>query len=248
MLTQQRKRHLLDRLKRDGRIVAKDLSAELSLSEDTIRRDLRELAAAGLLIRVHGGALPASPAVADVSARRVMAVAEKQRLAKVGAALLGRGQTAFVDGGTTNLELVRQLPLELVAAIVTHSPQIASALEAHRNIEVIVIGGSLLRHSMVAVGAAALAAIARLRVDVFFLGVTGLHPEEGATTGNYEDAAIKQAIAERAGEVVTLVTAEKIGAVSPYRIGPVEALTTLVVSGGADVGTFRERGLAILTA
>ena len=132
MLTEQRKHLLLQRLKGDGRIVAKQLSAELGLSEDTIRRDLRELAAAGLLQRVHGGALPASPTIANLDARRSMAVEEKQRLGRAGAALVEPGQIVFIDGGTTNLELVRHLPLDLKATIITHSPIIAAALEPHR--------------------------------------------------------------------------------------------------------------------
>ena len=105
MLTEQRKHLLLDRLRARAAVVAKDLSAELGLSEDTIRRDLRELAAAGLLTRVHGGALPASPTVAGLGARDPWPVEEKQRLAGR-ARPGGAGQTVFIDGGTTNLALV----------------------------------------------------------------------------------------------------------------------------------------------
>src|SRR5215218_9971195 len=105
MLTAHRKQLLLERLRRDGRIVAKDLSAELDLSEDTIRRDLRELAGDGLLQRVHGGALPASPTIANLDARRGMATDEKRRLGERAAALIAPSQRIFIDGGTTNLEL-----------------------------------------------------------------------------------------------------------------------------------------------
>ena len=248
MLTEQRKRILLERLKRQGRIVAKDMSAELDLSEDTIRRDLRELAAAGLLLRVHGGALPASPTVANLDARRSMAVAEKQRLGQAGARLVEPGQTVFIDGGTTNLELVRHLPLDLQATIITHSPIIAAALEPHRNVEVILIGGSLLRHSMVSIGAVALEAISRLHADLCFIGLTGLHPQEGATTGNYEEAAIKRAIIGRSADVVSLVTAEKLGAVSPHAICQLSSLTSAIVPRGADVSSFEASGLRLIEA
>src|SRR6188472_1155323 len=107
MLTSQRKAHILAVLKRDGQVVAKTLSLELELSEDTIRRDLRELASEGLLQRVHGGALPASPTVANLAARRDMATSEKRRLGVKAAALVSAHQRIFIDGGTTNLELVR---------------------------------------------------------------------------------------------------------------------------------------------
>ena len=248
MLTEQRKRILLERLKRQGRIVAKDMSAELNLSEDTIRRDLRELAAAGLLLRVHGGALPASPTVANLDARRTMAAAEKQRLGHAGARLVEPGQIVFIDGGTTNLELVRQLPLDLQVIAITHSPSIAAALEPHRNVDVILIGGSLLRHSMVSIGAVALDAISQLRADLCFLGLTGLHSVEGATTGNYEEAAIKRAIIGRSADVVTLVTAEKLGAVSPHVICQVAAITSVIVPHGAKVSRFGLEGLRLIHA
>lgn len=235
MLTRERKALLLQQLKRDGRIVAKQASRLLRLSEDTIRRDLRELAAEGLLTRVHGGALPSSPTVANLASRRSMAVAEKVTLGRTAARLVKPGQSIFIDGGTTNLELVRALPIDLRAEVFTHSPTIAAALEFHPLIQVVVIGGRLFRHSMVATGAATLQAISALRVDLFFLGVTGVHGKEGLTTGDYEEAIIKRAIVARAAEVMALVTREKIGAVSAHRIGAAGALDTLVVAKDAKL-------------
>jgi DeoR/GlpR family transcriptional regulator of sugar metabolism len=245
MLTEQRRRLLLDRLGREGRLVATELSRDLDLSEDTIRRDLRELAEAGLLQRVHGGALPASPTIANLAARRTMAVAEKCRLGQAGAGLLRSGQTLFIDGGTTNLELVRALPVDFAATVITHSPAIAAAFEAHTAVRVIVIGGSLLRHSMVAVGAVALDSILRIRADLCVVGLTGLHAEEGATTGDYEEAAVKRAMIERAAETMTLLTAEKIGAVSPCLVCRTGAITTLLVPAEADCTGLAEAGLRI---
>jgi DeoR/GlpR family transcriptional regulator of sugar metabolism len=157
-------------------------------------------------------------------------------------------QTFFIDGGTTNLELVRHLPLDLSATIITHSPTIATALEPFPSLRVILIGGSLMRHSMVATGAAALDAISRIRADLFFLGVTGLHTQEGLTTGDYEEAQIKSAIAARSAEVVSLVTTEKIGATSAYRIALITALSTLIVDREAKLPRLGNGGPAIIRA
>src|ERR1700749_640732 len=154
VLTSHRKQHILDVLRRTGQIVAKDLSQDLDLSEDTIRRDLRELAAEGLLQRVHGGALPASPAVGDFAARLNLATQEKQMIGRAAAAMVQPGQVVILDGGTTALQIARHFAPELSATVVTHSPTIAVELVAHRNIEVILIGGKLFKHSVVAVGAA----------------------------------------------------------------------------------------------
>src|SRR5215213_4480517 len=107
MLAAQRRDWLLDRLRRDGRLVAKDLAAELEVSEDSVRRDLRELAGAGLVQRVYGGALPVSPAVADYATRRDVEPASKQRVAATAAGLVTPGSTAILDGGTTALAVTR---------------------------------------------------------------------------------------------------------------------------------------------
>ena len=228
MLTQQRKQLILERLKQQGQIVAKGLSLELGLSEDTIRRDLRELAAEGLLQRVHGGALPASPAVADFAGRQNLASAGKIAIGKAAAAMVQSGQVVMLDGGTTAVQVARHLPLTLEATIVTHSPSIAVELVGHAKLEVILIGGRLFKHSVVAMGAVALEAIERIRADVFFMGVTGVHPKVGLTTGDFEEAAIKQALSRNAAETIVLASAEKIGTASPFVVIPLAEVSGII--------------------
>jgi DeoR/GlpR family transcriptional regulator of sugar metabolism len=237
MLTEQRKRHLLSLLGQEGRIVAKSVAADLALSEDTIRRDLRELAAEGLLQRVHGGALPASPATGTLATRRSIAPDEKAAIGRYAASLILPGQTVFVDGGTTALQLVGHLDPGLGATIVTHSPLVAGALADHA-VDVLLIGGTLFKHSMVSVGVAALQAIRDVRPDMFFMGVTGVHPTAGLTTGDAEEAAMKRAIADASAELVVMASSEKIGAASPFVIAPVERMDILIVPAGfeAEIG------------
>lgn len=228
MLTSQRRALISARLARDGQLVAKALADELSLSEDTIRRDLRDMAAEGLLQRVHGGALPLQPALPDFSARQTIGSDAKHNLGRKAAGLIKAGQLIFLDGGTTNAEIARALPRNLDVTIATHSPTIAAELVRHQA-EVILIGGRLYKHSMVATGSAALAAIAAMRPDIFFMGATALHPAHGASTGDFEEAAIKRAIAAQSAETYVAATNEKFGATSPHRILPVERLAGLIV-------------------
>src|ERR1700761_5088200 len=110
MLTSQRQSLILDLLRREGQVIAKHVAEEFNLSEDTIRRDLREMAARGLLKRVHGGALPLSPDLPDFTARGSVASDEKQALGAHAAGMIRPGQTIFLDGGTTTAEIVRHLP------------------------------------------------------------------------------------------------------------------------------------------
>jgi DeoR/GlpR family transcriptional regulator of sugar metabolism len=228
MLTTQRKGLLMDRLGREGRLVASDLARDLGVSEDTIRRDLNDLAADGHLVRVHGGALPASPTHAPLARRLAMQPQEKVRLARAGAGMIRRGQVVIIDGGTTHLALVAALPPDLRCTIVTHSPGIAAALETCAGIEVILFGGRLFRHSMVAMGAATVQSYASIRADLCFLGVTGVHPETGLTTGDAEEAALKQGLLRAAAETIVLATPDKIGAVSPWGVAALDRLARLI--------------------
>ncbi len=251
MLTQERRALLLERLRRDGRIVARTISAELGLSEDTIRRDLRDLAAEGLVKRVHGGALPASPALGDLAVRGTIATSGKAAIGRRAAAMVRPGQTVFIDGGTTALQLARHLPPNLAATIVTHSPAVAVELARLPLLTVELVGGRLFRHSLVATGAAALRAIDSFRPDCCFIGVTGVHAETGLTTGDAEEGQIKRAVMERSGETVVLASAEKLGAASAVVIAPCSAADVIVVEAATDedrLAPLRAQGCTIVLA
>jgi DeoR/GlpR family transcriptional regulator of sugar metabolism len=251
MLTAERKDLLLTRLARDGRLVAKTMAAELRTSEDTIRRDLRELAAEGRLQRVHGGALPSSPAVANFAARQTIGTDAKAAVARQAAALVQPGQTIVIDGGTTALHLVQALAPGLDATVVTHSPTIAVALVEHAGIDVLLIGGRLFKHSIVTCGAIAAEAVSGLQADAFFMGVTGVHPQAGLTTGDAEEAAMKRALSHRSADTYVLASSEKIGAVSPHRVVVWDDVTAVLTDRGADPRTLSalaKRGVDVRVA
>jgi DeoR/GlpR family transcriptional regulator of sugar metabolism len=228
MLAAQRRELMLDRLAAEGQLNANELAAELGISEDSVRRDLRELAAAGLCQRVYGGALPASPAIADYRARRTVSVDSKARVARRAVELIAPGSTVILDGGTTTLAVAHALPRDLRATVITHSPTVAAALVDHPAVDVYVIGGRLFKHSAVACGAAAVEAAQAVTADLFLLGVTGVHPEAGLTTGDADEAAMKRALASRAADTYVLASAEKIGAASPFSVLPLDEVTGIV--------------------
>ncbi len=228
MLPAERRDLLLARLGAHGKVVAKEFAVEFGLSEDSVRRDLRELAEAGLCQRVYGGALPASPAVADYGTRVSVEPSSKQRVAGAAAKLIHAGSTVILDGGTTTLALARLVPRELRFTVVTHSPTIAVALNDHPGVDVYLLGGRVFKHSAVTCGAAAVEAADGISADVFFLGVTGVHPEAGLTTGDADEAAMKRALARRAAETYVLGSAEKIGAASRYKVLPFASVAGLV--------------------
>jgi len=251
MLTRERKDHILAILRRDRRLVAKEVSRELGLSEDTIRRDLRELAGEGMLQRVHGGAMPVSPAMADLKGRIVLSPEGKSAIGRAAAALVRPGQVVFLDGGTTAVQVARNFAPDLEATVVTHSPGVAAVLAEHPRLEIELIGGRLYRHSGVTMGAAAVEMIGRIRADLFFMGASGVHAELGCMTGNAEEAAIKRLLVRHAAETVLLASREKLGAVAPFAIVGLEEIDTLIVEANLPetvTAPFRRDGLTILAA
>ncbi|OLP59880.1 DeoR family transcriptional regulator [Xaviernesmea oryzae] len=249
MLTQQRKSFILEILKRDGQVVAKSVAEQLHLSEDTIRRDLRELAAEGLLRRVHGGAMPLAPDLPPLTVRRSVAPLAKRALGLAAAALVQPGHLVFLDGGTSTAEIAKALPQDFSFTVATHSPTIAAELETHPTAEVILIGGRIYKHSMVAVGALASSQIALIRPDLFFLGATAIHPVHGLSTGDLEEAAIKRQIAARAAETFVLVTQDKLNQASPCTIMPVTEISGIFVQSGLDAEAltpYRTLGIRVI--
>ncbi|MFF5505680.1 DeoR/GlpR family DNA-binding transcription regulator [Streptomyces roseolus] len=251
MLAAERREHLLALLARDGKIVAKDVAADLRLSEDTVRRDLRDLAAEGLCQRVYGGALPVSPAVVDYDARQALASDAKRKVASLAAGLVRPGGSVILDGGTTALAVARALPRDLACTVITHSPTIATALIDHPRAELFLIGGRVFKHSAVTCGAAAVEAARNVSAELCLLGVTGVHPEAGLTTADADEAAMKRALSARAADTYVLASSEKIGTASPYRVLPWESITGLITDADpedATVGRLRALGVDVLTA
>lgn len=245
-LAAERRQHILDVLFRNGKVLAAALSQELGVSEDTIRRDLRELAEAGQLQRVHGGALLRSPIPHAWQAREHRGMPEKDAIARAALRLIRNHQVIILDGSTTTLQVARHLPLELVATVITNSPPIALALSEHSGVEVVLIGGRLFKASLVTTGGAAMEALQRLRADLCLLGVCSLAPEHGISVPDQEESFIKRQMIQSSAEVAALVSGEKLGTVAPYIVAPVSELNYLVTEPGVadrQLLPYRELGV-----
>jgi len=206
------------------------------------------------LERVHGGALPLlsrSPALAPFSAREQISPEAKPAIGRAAGAMIQTGQVVFLDGGTTAVQLARQLPRELHATIVTHSPSIAVELVNHPGVEVLMLGGRLYKHSIVGVGAATVEAIGRIRADLYFMGVASLHPQAGITTGDYEEACVKRAMSEASNRTVVLASPEKFNTASPFQIAPLSQVNDIIVHRDVDdalLAPYRDMGITVTLA
>jgi DeoR/GlpR family transcriptional regulator of sugar metabolism len=227
VLKEERQRRILDVLTQEGRVVATDLQRRLGVSGYTIRRDLDELAESRHLQRVHGGALSRSPVAPTYAERSAQSVAGKRAVARAAATLLEPGQTVIVDGGSTALALVEEIPSGHPGTFITHSPPVAAALGARGGLEVIVVGGTLDPRAMVAVGAQAIEAYGRVTADVCFLGIWSIHASAGISSGHYEEAELRRVLVQRADRVVGLASRDKLGTTAQFGIAPATALTHL---------------------
>jgi DeoR/GlpR family transcriptional regulator of sugar metabolism len=251
LLSAERRRAILEALDRDGKVLAAGLVRELGVSEDTVRRDLRELAAQGLVQRVHGGALPPAPQPGSFERRRETSSAAKAALAAAAVGLLHDAQVVILDGSTTNLELARRLPADRPRTVLTNSPPIAAALAAHPLADVVVIGGRLDKRAQVTTGAVTVDFIRSVRADACVLGVCALHPEAGLSTDDLEEAHVKRAMVEAAADVIALATADKLRAGSPYVVAPVTELTHVVAEAAASdelLDPYRALGVSVTRA
>ena len=251
MLTEERRQAILERLTSDGKVVAAELSKSLAVSPDTVRRDLRELADAGLLRRVHGGALPAAVGGRPYAVRREQAPVAKAAIARATSRLLRNGQVILLDSGTTTLEVARHLPPDLEATVITNSPPIAVVLAEHPTVDVTVLGGVLEKDAHALVGAATIETLRSVRADVLVLGLCSLHPEVGITVMDLEESYVKRAMIANAAEVVAVSSADKLGSAGPYVIGPLDELTHLVTERSAateQLEAYRAAGIEVVLA
>jgi DeoR/GlpR family transcriptional regulator of sugar metabolism len=228
----ERHDRILRLLRAEGKVVALELARKLNVSIDTIRRDLDHLAAAGVIRRVHGGALPAARFPDQVQVRSEQQSAVKRELGERGASLIREGNVVLFDSGSTNLELAKATPSGLHFTAVTPSLPIATALAEFPEVDVVVLGGRLHRRESMTVGLRAAKELENFRADLCFLGVCAVHPEVGISTFSVEELEMKQTLVDCAGEVIGLLTADKFNQAAPFVVGSIGILTRAIVEPG----------------
>ncbi len=211
LLTRERQTYIRECLDTDGRVIAADLAAKLNISVDTIRRDLREMANAGLCERVYGGALPPAPHEADFQGRRNLMPERKIALAKAALDLLESGMSIFIDAGTTNLAIAQTLPKELAATVITNAPAIAAVLLDHPACQVVMIGGQVDKQIGAALGARAMQEVGLFNADLAIIGTCGFDVEKGLSAHTLEEREIKHAMAKQSRKVAAVLANDKLG-------------------------------------
>lgn len=228
MLKEERKQKILELLEREQKVIASDLSIRFNVSEDTIRRDLKELDDQNLLQRVHSGALRVGPPVTDFNFRENVLSEKKNLLAEKAVPFLKEDSVIIIDGSTTNLAFVKKIPQDFRATIITNSPPLAVALSQHRNIEVISLGGVLYKRSMINLGVETYKELDKVRADLYVMGIYNIDIEAGTSVPTKQEAEIKEKMISVSTEVLSMITNDKLGTISKQIVGPIEDINFLI--------------------
>lgn len=231
-LAEERRREIVSILRNEGRVNVESLASRFKVSTVTLRADLAQLAAKGILVRSYGGAmLPAGPRDEfPLNIKHTISHAEKVRIGKRAAQLVQPHQTIILDSGTTSAEVAKAIKSARLAAltVITHALNIAHEFSDAPNISVIVIGGILRHVSGSLVGPQAERMMRELHADHFFLGIDGLSPENELSTPDLLEAQLNTLMIQMAHEVTVVADAGKIGRRSLSVIGNISSACRLI--------------------
>ncbi|ROS62372.1 DeoR family transcriptional regulator [Frigoribacterium sp. PhB160] len=236
MYAPERHQQILDSARTRGRVEVAGLARELSVTPETVRRDLTALERRGVLRRVHGGAiaverLGVEPPVSD---RQATATEEKERIARAALDELPDGGSVIIDAGTTTVLLAGMLPADRELTVVTHSLPVANVLITRPNITLHLLGGIVRPRTLAAVGEWTRTQIGEVFADVAFMGTNGISAERGLTTPDIAEARVKKALMAASRRTVVLVDHTKFGREDFARVAPLSEIDTVITDTGVD--------------
>jgi DeoR family transcriptional regulator of aga operon len=250
LLSEERRRTILEIVNREGRVLVLDLAKRFETSQVTVRKDLEALHAHRLIHRTHGGALPAREgALEDPTLREKEKLhhQEKVRIAEAAARMVQEGQVVILDSGTTTTEIARALRSFRKLTIVTNAVNIAAELSGTA-VDVILTGGTLRKNSFSLVGPIAEETLHRLNADLVFLGVDGFDVHYGLSTPNLLEAKVNKVMVEVAKRTVAVCDSSKFGRRSLSLIVPPSALHEVVTDRGvpkSDLRVLKRAGIEV---
>lgn len=249
MLKEERQSLILREINIHNKVLLPDLSLQLDVSEDTVRRDLQELADAGYIIKVRGGALSKSYQMYSYQQGDIYAHLEKTVIAGKAISLMRDGMLVLISGGSTNLEIARILPPELRVTFLTVSLSTAMQLLDHSNSDVIFIGGQLSKTARISIGGDVVRALQDVRPDLCIVGTNGIDATEGVTDSDWEVVTVKKAMIRASKKVIVHAIAEKLNSVQKIRVCALNQVNVLITNLNPDdeaLAPYRVAGVEVL--
>lgn len=249
MIKEKRFEHIISSLKKLGSVTYAELSADLSVSEDTIRRDIDYLHENGLLSKVRGGAISRSKNPLSFQDRSNFKSTEKEIIALKVQPLLKDGMTIFMDGGTTICTVAEYFPTNISLRIITNNMAVVPLLSKFRDIELIVLGGNYNKDSQTNIGARTTIEAAEFVVDLYLMGTCAICKDFGITASIREDGAVKKAMLKGAKKVVVLSNSQKAGTNEPFvvcNLNEIDVIVTELPSDDPKLDELRFKNLKII--
>jgi len=249
MFKKERQAYILRQVNLHNKVIIANLCSDISVSEDTIRRDLQELSDAGKLIKVHGGALSAAFSGLQFRPENVYSQSQKKIIALKAINLIKDHMYVITSGGTTILEMVHNLPSSLKATVITGSIPVINACIPHPGLDVIVVGDTLSKDSKLTVGANAMNQIYELNADLCFLGTNAIDLQRGVTDSDRGVVQVKKAMIASAAKVVCMTIAEKLQTYQPMQVCSLNKINYLITELDPDHETLRpfvDAGITVL--
>ncbi len=228
MLKAERQQVILNEVRIHNRVLFTDMAELLSVSVDTIRRDINELNATKKLKKVHGGAISLGFNNYHVDNQEIYALENKSRIARKAISLIKSGQVILLSGGTTNMEIARMIPPNLKITCFTPSLPVAVQLMAKTDVEVILVGGKLSKDSQIAIGGCAINMLNDIKVDICFLGINSIDLMNGVTDFDWEIVQIKKAMINSSRKIVAPSIFEKLNSTQRFKICDLDTIDVLI--------------------
>lgn len=248
MLAEERQAIIRDRLAEHGKVLANALALEFRVSEDTVRRDLRDLARAGLCRRVYGGALARGSGAQAGPERLKISATDLAPVVAAAAKLIQPSATIMMDHAPLCVAFATALPRDMSLTIVTNSPRVATALEGHRQASAILLGGSFDQDKGCTLGTVALSQLEQFNADIFFVADCAVHASVGLTAFDIADAEIRRVMCRRSAARVVVATAESVAKTAPFQVSGPDAIDHILAGRQLDTDTlepFRRQGTVI---
>jgi DeoR/GlpR family transcriptional regulator of sugar metabolism len=227
MLKKERHGYILKQINLHNKVLSSQQSIELQVSEDTIRRDLAELADSGEILKVHGGALSKSYHYSNQQ-KTVYAQDAKIEIAKKAVKLIKENMVVLTEAGTTMMEMVKLIPDDLQATFFTVSPLIALELAEHPLLTVILLGGQMDMSSQICIGEKPVSELSDIRVDLCFLGANAIDSKKGLTELDWKVVQVKKAMISASSKLAILTISEKLNSIQKMQLCKPPAIDFLI--------------------
>lgn len=245
----QRQQQILDRMAIDGEVKMAELKEMFEVTEMTLRRDMEKLEQWGHIRRTFGGAILVGNDI-TLQERSGVFIEEKMRIGKLAAQLIQPGESIFLDGGSTTLQVARFIQANLNITVVTNALNIAAELQG-KQISTIVIGGMLMGQTSTLVGPVATEALVKMAFNRAFIGTTGVTLKHGYSNSNMHEAEVKRLAIQQASEVNIVMDHSKFGRQDLFSFGGLKAANRVITDQYPEQEldeSFKEQSVEILAS